>query len=525
MSMLAVPAGPFRMGATGVPAAGDEGPPRDVTLGAFHIDEHEVSNAQFARFMADTGHVTLSERVGHSHGFVDGTFHRIDGASWRAPEGPGSTIEDRMDHPVVAVGWLDAQRYCSWAGRRLPTEAEWERAARGTDGRTWPWGLEAFRGDRANLADRSAALPWSEAADDGFAATAPVGNYPAGAAPSGALDMAGNVWEWVNDRYSPDYYGWGSITDPPGPGSGTLRVQRGGGWSDDAAHARTSRRSADDESYSSIDGGFRCASGSPVWNEYRLWLPQVERSPHMSRPTPIPTPFPTLTPPPTPTPVACAPVPDPGEPFRTLRIVGAPSDRPHRAHPDLRLPIRGWVTVDEVRTLVDIDGPLDPKAPRLVGLLDGGVPEPVRFSSTHRVYHWDWPAERRGPLILEEAVTLAGIPATTGQLLRVPASGYDIGEGFEVLVLLAERDRLTLKYTREDDVVEGYTIHIEDACIDPRLVALFDALLATGSRDRPALRAGQTFGRVQGAEVLVSIRDAGTFMDPRSRKDWWPGMR
>jgi formylglycine-generating enzyme required for sulfatase activity len=177
---------------------------------------------------------------------------------------------DRQDHPVDCVDWNQARAYCAWAGRRLPSEAEWEYAARGTDGRPYPWGADVPSAQHLNacgsecvaMVKREMDVDWSSMYDrsDGWESTAPVGSFPAGASPFGALDLAGNVWEWTEDWYG--RYQPGAGTDPRGAGTGTGRVVRGGGWGDtDAANVRVADRSWHDPSDRHINVGFRCARG------------------------------------------------------------------------------------------------------------------------------------------------------------------------------------------------------------------------------------------------------------------------
>ncbi len=216
--------------------------------------------------------------------------------------------------------------------------------------------------------------------------------------------------------------------------------------------------------------------------------------------------------------------PDPCEPiagasYGTLTIVGSPTDRPPAEHGDLNLKLRGWAPTGGTLGLVEVDGPTDTLAPKLNTLFpDDRVPA---FVANYRVHHWDWGCDCRGGPITDWEVTLAGFGVLPGEALELPDSGYDIGEGYEALVLFADDDSITLKYTREDNVVAGYTVHVVGVCVEPSLRALYDARHAAGRGALPALRANQPFARARGAEVLVAIRDTGAFMDPRVRKDWW----
>ncbi|MEE3257716.1 MAG: formylglycine-generating enzyme family protein [Candidatus Latescibacterota bacterium] len=236
-AVVLVPAGPFTMGIDH-PRATDERPSHQVFLSAFSIDRHEVSNARFAAFVAATGYRTAAENAAATE--------REDGINWRQPHGPGSPAAP--DHPVVYVSWRDADAYCSWRGGRLPTEAEWEKSARGGDGRLWPWGAD-FAAGRANF--------WG--AEDGYAGLAPVGSFPSGQSPYGALDLAGNVWEWCADWYGADYYATAPAKDPQGPAAGRFKVLRGGSWINPGPALRSINRFEVLPVERSPYIGFRCA--------------------------------------------------------------------------------------------------------------------------------------------------------------------------------------------------------------------------------------------------------------------------
>ena len=228
--MVYVPAGEFLMGSKedDRDANNDEYPQHTIYVSEFWIDKTEVTNEQYGRCVAA-------------------------GACW-ASEYADNKLFGGADQPVVGVSWYDAKNYCEWAGKRLPTEAEWEKAARGMDGRKYPWG-NSFDGSKGNFSH----------ADDGYRFTAPVGSYPEGASPYGALDMAGNVWEWCQDWYDEDYYASSPQHDPQGPSSGDDRVARGGSESGHVSHVRAADRFfRAGPDYRRISLGFRCVSLPPL---------------------------------------------------------------------------------------------------------------------------------------------------------------------------------------------------------------------------------------------------------------------
>ncbi|HEX8681632.1 MAG TPA: hypothetical protein VF707_04910 [Ardenticatenaceae bacterium] len=252
---------------------------------------------------------------------------------------------------------------------------------------------------------------------------------------------------------------------------------------------------------------------------YRTYLPMTTRARRAPTPPPTPTPLPTPTLPPTPPPLDCNVS---GTSYGTLSIEGSPTDRPAEVHADLNLALRGYERTSAPASLIDYGGATDSGSPQLYGLFsDRRTPQ---FSSAYRVYNWDWDSNSRGGLISQWPVTLLGMATQTGEVLNVPdrANG-DIGFGYKVLVLYASENRITLKYTREDNVIRGYTLHVENVCVEPDLLALYRQMNAQKRVQLPALYPGQAFGRASNGEIGVAIRDAGSFMDPRSRKDWWQG--
>lgn len=300
--MIWVPGGIGIIGSdTGPP---DESPPHPVALDGFWMDITEVTNRQFKAFVDQTGYVTLPEKPPELRSLKPGFprpeqildefnnpgsicsrplksldeidpakgayswWQYIPGANWKHPEGPDSSIENRMDHPVVHVTWLDAMEYCKWRGATLPTEAQWEYAARGgLDGKAYPWGNQRTPDGEWRQNIWQGLFPITDKGADGFKSTAPVGSFVANA--YGLHDMSGNVWEWCADYYQPDYYSGSPTRNPPGPDESfdpqepalIKRVQRGGSFmcSDEyCVGYRVSARMKGEEDTGAFHTGFRC---------------------------------------------------------------------------------------------------------------------------------------------------------------------------------------------------------------------------------------------------------------------------
>lgn len=245
--MVYVPAGEFTFGEA-VSA-------RTIYLDAFWMDKFEVTHAQFQQFVDATGYKTEAEKQGWGFEYREG-WQRVEGISWRAPRGAGSPPQ--ANWPVVIVSWNDANAYCAWAGKRLPTEAEWEKAARGPEARLFPWG-NAWDGTRLNFCDANCAYAWKDVSvNDRFAEAAPVGSFTTNASLYGILDLAGNVWEWVADWFEADYPKTMPTRNPIGPATGERKVLRGGAWSIDAFYTRTTSRFAQPPEFRERSVGFRC---------------------------------------------------------------------------------------------------------------------------------------------------------------------------------------------------------------------------------------------------------------------------
>jgi len=248
--MVYIPSGDFEMGSEAWKDPDtytiNEGPIHTVSLDAYWIDQTEVTSAQFARFVDATGYVTSAEELGFSSILnSDSTWREESGANWQYPLGNGELYVD--DYPVVHVSWEDATAYCEWAGKRLPTEAEWEKAARGTDGNKYPWGNGEASTSLANY-NNPGGMPRE------------VASYAQGVSVYGAYDMAGNVWELVSDWYEKEYYETSPSHNPQGPDSGTHHIAKGGsyGFNDTVIRSAVRVKRGGDQSFS--DMGFRCVA-------------------------------------------------------------------------------------------------------------------------------------------------------------------------------------------------------------------------------------------------------------------------
>jgi formylglycine-generating enzyme required for sulfatase activity len=279
--MVELPGGTFLMGtdtAEGFPQDG-EGPVRAVTLDAFALDRTQVTNESFGRFIAATAYETEAERFGWSFVFwshipkaryqqlVQDTvaaapwWCKVAGARWDQPEGPGSDVARRADHPVVHVSWNDAAAFCAWSGQRLPTEAEWEYAARGgLEQKLYPWGdkLRPEGEHRCNIWQGE--FPEHDTGDDGYAGTSPVEVFPPNG--YGLYSMTGNAWEWCGDWFDATLHRTASRTNPLGPPTGVARVMKGGSFLCHKSYCnryRVAARSSNTPDSSASNIGFRCA--------------------------------------------------------------------------------------------------------------------------------------------------------------------------------------------------------------------------------------------------------------------------
>ncbi|MBE7536719.1 MAG: SUMF1/EgtB/PvdO family nonheme iron enzyme [Anaerolineales bacterium] len=241
VTMMFVPAGEFSMGSDS--GSDVEKPIHSVTLDAYFIDKYEVTNAAYKRCVDAGG----CEPPKQSSSYTRTAYY---------------SNPEFDEYPIIYVDWNMANAYCEWRGARLPTEAEWEKAARGLDERTYPWG-NTFDGTKLNFCDKNCSFDWADKnVDDGYADTAPVGSYQDGVSPYGLFDMAGNVWEWVADWYDSDYYINSPASNPLGPSSGQSRVLRGGSWGFYVNDVRSAGRGWVTPDYFEFYIGFRCARGT-----------------------------------------------------------------------------------------------------------------------------------------------------------------------------------------------------------------------------------------------------------------------
>jgi len=257
-----------------------EGPARQVNLDPFLIDRYAVTNAEFYRFVNKTSYTTEAERFGWSYvfePFLTAEAHRyvvetlnempwwvaVRGATWYRPKGPGSSILDRLDHPVVHVAWTDAAAYAEWAGKRLPTEAEWEIAARGgRDRARFPWGDELVPEGEHCCNVWQGTFPTENTVEDGYEGTAPVNAFEPN--DTGLYNVVGNVWEWCTDWFDPTYHEMTEDVNPRGSQGGTERSMRGGSYLCHNSYCnryRLAARSKNTPDSSAGNIGFRCALG------------------------------------------------------------------------------------------------------------------------------------------------------------------------------------------------------------------------------------------------------------------------
>ncbi len=278
--MIRLPGGPFLMGTDsneGFPQDG-EGPVREVIVDSFYIDKCPVTNAQFGEFVTATAYETESERFGWSFVFeghipvdrreqvIEGRvmgaewWCKVAGANWRDPEGPDSSLGNRTNHPVVHVSWKDAVEYCRWAGKRLPTEAEWEYAARGgLEQKTYPWGDELTPGGRHLCNIWQGTFPELDLAEDGYSAAAPVDAFPPN--DYGIYTITGNTWEWCSDWFDPTHHAYASRTNPTGPAQGIGKVMKGGSYLCHHSYCnryRVAARTSNTPDSATTNIGFRC---------------------------------------------------------------------------------------------------------------------------------------------------------------------------------------------------------------------------------------------------------------------------
>jgi sulfatase modifying factor 1 len=284
LDMVALPGGKFLMGTNYEFAFSDdgEGPVREIQLSPFLIDRHTVTNERFARFVSATGYRTEAEQFGWSFVFrgqisqesfdelvVDTVaaapwWCKVPGAFWGEPAGPGSSIAERGNHPVVHTSWNDAQAYCAWSGLRLPTEAEWEYAARGgLVQKLYPWGDELHPSGIHRCNIWQGEFPQVNTAEDGYAETCPTDAFPPN--DYGLYSITGNTWEWCSDWFSKDFHLNGLQDNPRGPEQGEAKVMKGGSFLCHKSYCnryRVAARSQNTPDSSASHMSFRCAKNA-----------------------------------------------------------------------------------------------------------------------------------------------------------------------------------------------------------------------------------------------------------------------
>ncbi len=284
VDMALLDGGRFLMGTEsdeGFPQDG-EGPIREVTLDPFWIDRYPVTNAQFQEFVSATGYVTESERFGWSfvfhlhipperyHSLVDATapgvewWCKVNGASWQQPEGPDTSIHGREHFPVVHVSWSDAAAFAEWAGKRLPTEAEWEYASRGgLEQQTYPWGNELTPGGQHLCNIWQGNFPHFNSAEDGYIGTAPADAFPPNG--YGLHTITGNAWEWCHDWFHPTFHITATRLNPVGPPAGSTKVMKGGSYLCHKSYCnryRVAARTSNTPDSATTNISFRCVRDS-----------------------------------------------------------------------------------------------------------------------------------------------------------------------------------------------------------------------------------------------------------------------
>lgn len=281
LDLVEVPAGTFTMGTDDPQADRSDGawPPHHVEVAACRMGCTAVTNDEFGAFVEATGHRTTAEQFGASFVFagllpddfpptrgVAGSpwWRDVEGADWRHPEGPRTDLDGRGQHPVVHVSWHDATAFCAWAGCRLPTEAEWERAARGgLDDVHYPWGSEREPAGEHRMNVYQGTFPGHDRGDDGWVGTCPVTSYPPNG--FGLYEVTGNVWEWCADWFAQDTYRQHRGPDPTGPSTGEAKVMRGGSYLCHESYCwryRVDARSSNTPDSSTGNIGFRVAASA-----------------------------------------------------------------------------------------------------------------------------------------------------------------------------------------------------------------------------------------------------------------------